>query len=144
MDKPCPIPDTISSRFWEACNEGILLYQECTECQTVQPFPRSLCVQCNAERASLTWRESARIGTLTTFSMVHRGPTEAFKKDQPYLLALVELNEGFRLMVNLLDCEESDLEIGMAMTIVFEKRGATGQYIPQAQLDPSVADKAAE
>lgn len=144
MDKPCPIPDTMSSRFWEACNEGILLYQECTECKTVQPFPRSICVQCGAERAALAWRESARIGTLTTFSLVHRGPTEAFREDQPYLLALVDLNEGFRLMVNLRGCEESDLKIGMAMTIVFEKRGATGQHIPQAQIESSVTDKAAE
>ena len=64
---------------------------------------------------------------------MHRGPNLAFKEDQPYLIALVELEEGFRLMVNLPDCEESDLELGMAVTIVFEKRGE--QHIPQGRIE---------
>lgn len=134
MDKPCPNPDPVTSRFWEACNEGILLYQKCAKCQATQPFPRSVCVKCGAERSALAWQESGRKGTLSTFSLVHRGPTEAFRQDQPYLLALVELSEGFRLMVNLLDCEESDLRIGMDVTIDFETRGGGGQRIPQARL----------
>ena len=135
MDKPCPIPDPVTSRFWEACNEGILLYQKCAECQAVQPFPRAVCVNCGADRVALEWRESDRRGTLSTYSLVHRGPTRAFIEDQPYLLALVELAEGFRLMVNLLDCEESQLRIGMPVLIEFEARGADGQRIPQARIE---------
>ena len=137
MEKPFPNPDPVTSPFWEACNEGILLYQKCAECQTVQPFPRSVCVSCAAERSALAWHESGRNATLTTFTSVHRGPTQAFRDDQPYLLALVELSEGFRLMVNLRDCEESDLQIGIPILIHFEERGPDGQRIPQARIHPS-------
>ena len=134
MDKPYPISDPVTARFWEACNEGILLYQECSECGQVQSFPRAVCVECGAGASALAWRESGRAGTLSTYSLVYRGPSKAFKDDQPYLLALVELAEGFRLMVNLLDCEEADLSVGMAISIDFEKRGPDGQSIPQGTI----------
>ena len=134
MEKPYPNPDPVTAPYWKACNEQKLIYQMCSACNTVQPFPRAVCVSCSAHSDSLAWHDSNKKGTLTTFTLVHRGPNKAFKDDQPYLLALVDLNEGFRLMVNLRDCKESDLIIGMPISIVFEKRGPEGQYIPQARI----------
>lgn len=134
MEKSYPAPDPITAPFWEACNKGKLLYQRCKKCEAVQPFPRAVCVECSASRYDLAWHESSKHGTLATYSLVHRGPNKAWLEDQPYLLALVDMEEGFRLMVNLLDCEEAELAVGMEIIIDFVERGPEGQLIPQGRI----------
>jgi uncharacterized OB-fold protein len=65
--------------------------------------------------------------------MVHRGPTLAFKEDCPYALALVDLEEGFRIMLNIVGPGAENACIGDAVRIIFEERSAD-VVLPQAEL----------
>jgi len=78
----------------------------------------------------LDWRDAALAGTVHSFTIVHRAPTPAFRADAPYVLALIDLEDGFRMMMNVVDCDPESVRIGMVVRIVFENRD--GQCLPQA------------
>lgn len=127
--KPAPHVTAETRPFWEACARGELLYQRCEACGKPQFYPRTRCARCHSDR--LTWEHSARRGTIHSFTIVHRAPTEAFRADIPYVLVLVDLDEGFRMMMNVRECPPSDVVIGMRVGVIFERRD-DGVVLPQA------------
>jgi uncharacterized OB-fold protein len=129
--KPLPKPTAESLPFWQGCADGRLLYQRCTACDRAQFPPRSRCAYCFNER--LVWRESARVGAVHTFTEVHRAPTAAFKADVPYVIALVDLDEGFRMMMNLHAPDRSAIAIGSRVRVNFEDTGGAWP-LPQGEL----------
>jgi uncharacterized OB-fold protein len=126
--KPVPVPNSDSAPFWQACGRRVLTYQRCEACGAVQVPPRRHCAACRA--SALAWQESAGRGTVESYTVVHRAPTEAFRADTPYVIALVRFDEGFQLMMNVLDATEGDLSIGLPVRVTFEERG--GRLLPQA------------
>lgn len=128
--KPYPTPNADTAPFWDGCNSGALRWIHCDACGKFQASPRAVCRWCRSTK--LGWKNVTPRGTVATFTEVHRGPSAAFKPDQPYLLALIEFDEGFRLMMNLRDVDPAVVRIGMAVRIAFEPRGPDGQRIPQA------------
>ncbi len=130
--KPAPVPNQETAAFWEACNRGELLIQECAACGARQFYPRSLCKACHAPDPA--WIAASGRGSVHTFTIVNRAPLPAFRADAPYVLALVDLAEGPRMMMNVIGCDPAEVRIGMPVRIVFEDRDAGGarQAIPQA------------
>lgn len=130
MSKPLPRPTVETQPFWQAAAEGRLIFQSCTACGHAQFPPSSRCARCQND--TLQWRESARSGRLHTFTIVHRAPTAAFKADVPYVIALVDLDEGFRLMTNLRGAVADAVAIGDRVHIEFEQ--TEGPWpLPQAR-----------
>ena len=74
--------------------------------------------------------EATPAGAVHNFTVVERAPSEAFKPDAPYVLALVDMEDGYRMMMNVVGCDPGIIEIGMAVRIIFEDRH--GQKLPQA------------
>ena len=66
-----------------------------------------------------------------TFTIAHRAPTPAFKEDAPYVLALIDLDDGVRMMMNIVNTPHDAISIGMPVRIIFEERD--GQQLPQAE-----------
>lgn len=126
-EKPSPIPTKETEAFWEGCAKGKLMFQRCSGCGGVQFYPRSFCAACQGEQ--LEWRESKGLGAVYAVTAVYRAPTPAFKKDTPYAIALVELEEGFRLMANVIGGKADDVKIGERVELCFERRGDAS--IPQ-------------
>lgn len=87
----------------------------------MQRIPRAVCTHCHGR--ALQWRDSAGQGVVLSHTTVRRAPTPAFKADTPYAIALVDLDEGFRLMVNVRGGAGAPLAIGARVRIVFEARG---------------------
>ncbi|MCC3306363.1 Zn-ribbon domain-containing OB-fold protein [Sneathiella sp. HT1-7] len=127
--KPVPVANPDSAVFWEACNEKRFLIQSCNSCGEKQFYPRALCKSCHSK--DLEWQEVSGRGKVKTFTVVNHAPSPAFKADLPYVLALIDLEEGVRAMMNILDCDVADVHIGMDVELTFERRGK--QYIPQAK-----------
>lgn len=123
-----PVPNADTLPFWEACARGELLYQMCLACERPQFYPRRLCASCQSDR--LEWRRSKGRGTVASHTTVHRAPQPAFKT--PYVIALIDLDEGFRMMVNILDAAPEAVAIGARVTIVFQE--IEGVSLPQGQL----------
>ena len=85
--------------FEQACDDGRLTYQQCGHCDRVQIYPRTHCAHCH--RPDLHWKTSAGRGTLVSHTTVHRAASPAFQQRAPYVLALVDVDEGFRVMTNI-------------------------------------------
>ncbi|MBK4720852.1 Zn-ribbon domain-containing OB-fold protein [Azospirillum sp. YIM DDC1] len=128
--KPVPLVTADTRAFWDACAEGVLTYQRCAACGHVQFPPRPFCTECRA--AGPVTERSAGLGAIHSFTIVHRAPTPAFKADTPYALALVDFDEGFRLMVNLRGCPPEDARIGLRVRVLFEPL-AGGGALPQVR-----------
>lgn len=105
--------------FEEACARRTLLYQRCDHCGCVQSYPRALCTRCH--RDALAWRTSARRGRIASFTTVHRAANPFFQARVPYVLALVDVDEGFRVMLNIDAPSTTDvpLRIGAEVVIGF-------------------------
>lgn len=125
--KPIPSANADTRPFWEACNREELIYQYCPACRRAQFYPRAVCAVCGA--TSLEWRISRGLGTVYTFTRNYRAPNPAFADEIPYVIALVDLEEGFRMMVNIQGCPPEAVHIGLPVRIVFETRG--DQKVPQ-------------
>jgi uncharacterized OB-fold protein len=119
MEKPAPRPNADTQPYWDACAREQLIYQSCTQCGRAQFHPRARCVHCGA--ATLEWLQSAGHGTVYAVTEVHVGQI-SFKEDAPYCIALIELDEGFRIMTNVVG-DRSSVVIGSRGRIVFEARG---------------------
>ena len=90
--------DTTAQRFWAGCNENELRVQRCTDCNRAQFFPRSHCLNCNSDHVE--WQVSKGIGAIYSVTKVERAPTDEFRALAPYAIALVDLDEGVRVMAH--------------------------------------------
>lgn len=126
--KPVPEISPDSRPYWEAAQRGELLIQRCRGTGRAFLYPRRWSpFDYSAEPA---WEKASGRGTVYSYSIVHQAPYAAFKDDCPYVLAIVELQEGPRMMANILHCPPESVHIGMAVKLCFETR-AGGFRIPQ-------------
>jgi uncharacterized OB-fold protein len=116
---PEPSATEISEPHWQACKEQKLLVQQCTRCQSYTFPPEKNCPQCFEN--SLAWQQSSGKGKIYSFTVVYRPQTPAFKT--PYIAAIIELDEGWYMLSNIIDCDIDKLTINQAVAVCFEKRG---------------------
>ena len=114
--RPLPVPTRLSTPHWDGCKEGVLRVQRCDDCGHHVFIPQPLCTKCMS--GNLSWVESQGRGTLYSYTVVHRPQRPIF--DVPYTVAIVELDEGFHMLTNLLDVEPGDVAIGMPLEVSFE------------------------
>lgn len=113
-----PQPDHASRHYWQCAADGRLVLQRCTECGEFQFYPRSLCTSCAGETE---WVDATGRGTLHTFTVIRQNRSRAFADLSPYAVGIVELEEGVRMMSNIVDCDLDALRIGMALEVVLLK-----------------------
>jgi uncharacterized protein len=133
--KPIPQPTTDTVEFWQACNQGKLLIQQCDVCERKQHYPRPFCIHCQSER--VRWVETSGRGSIYSVTTVHRSANPAFDADIPYVIALIELDEGVRMMMNLIGPKRHIARVGDRVRIHYEQRSPE-QKIPQATLESGV------
>lgn len=119
--KPVPTPDHVTGEFWDAARNHELLVQHCRDCGAYQVLPQSCCRSCLSDR--IEWVEATGKGTIYSYTVVHRPPSRKFEEDVPYTVALVELDEGVRMMSNIVEIEPQDVRVGMEVEVVFEEIG---------------------
>jgi uncharacterized OB-fold protein len=110
---PSMTPDT--KFFWDGLRQNQLLIQRCTSCGTLRHPPRPMCPACHA----LGWDTTASSGRGTLLSFVMPQHPQYPWFDYPYIVALVELDEGTRLVSNLIDITPDEASIGMAVEVVY-------------------------
>jgi uncharacterized OB-fold protein len=114
-----PIPDADSRSFWAAAAAGRLLIQRCPECEEAQFFPRPSCIHCQGS-AVVDEYASGR-AAVHSFTIVRRAPSRDLADRVPYVVALVDLDEGVRMMTNVVDCDPDDVSIGMEVEATFQR-----------------------
>lgn len=115
--RPRPHVDSDTRPFWEGTREGELRLQRCRACSKVIFYPRSVCPACMSD--DLEWFAASGNGTVHSFVVVHRAPP-GFADDTPYVVALIDLAEGPRMMSRITGSEPASVEVGQAVTVVFE------------------------
>jgi uncharacterized protein len=116
---PIPVPTPETRPFWAAARRHELSLQRCRACGAHVFYPRAACPHCLG--ADLEWKRVSGRGRLHTFTVVHRGQ-KGFPLGPPYVIAIVELDEGPRMMTNLIgiEADPAKLTIGMPVEVVFE------------------------
>jgi uncharacterized OB-fold protein len=116
--KPLPRVDEESRGYWEALQRHELYFQRCRDCGTRRLPPRAVCPACLS--AATEWVRASGQGTVYSFTVTYQNQTPGFREELPYVLAVVELVEGPRLMANIADCAPDAVRIGMPVEVVFD------------------------
>ena len=125
---PRPTPNGDSLPYWNAARERRLVLRECKACGRKHFMPRAVCPHCWSDR--LEWVESNGDGTVHSFSVVHRAPSQMFAANVPYVIAMIDLDDGPRMFANVIGLNALDVAIGDRVKLTFEDRG-DGAMLPQ-------------
>lgn len=117
--KPLPAREPELEPFWDATLEGKLLLKQCSNCGTFSLPYRSRCDACLGP--DFDWREASGKGTVATWAVMHQRYHPAFEDEIPYNIAMVELEEGPRLPTNIVGVDSSEIRIGMAVEVAWER-----------------------
>jgi uncharacterized OB-fold protein len=109
---PLPDPDGVAAPWWKAAGNGRLLFQRCPSCRQAQFYPRAVCTRCGA---TPEWEEASGRGTVHTFTVVRQMGAKPFRERLPYAVAMIELEEGVRMMSNVTDCAVDEVRVGLAV-----------------------------
>jgi uncharacterized OB-fold protein len=130
-----PGDDELTAPYWSAAREGIVSLQICGECGHVWHPPEPRCPSCRGNEIS--WIASSGRGVVHSFTVVHHAVHAAVTGRTPYVVALVKLDEGPRVICNVVGCEPSAVAVGMRIRFALAE-AAAGSTLPQAFLtDPS-------
>lgn len=116
-----PIPNPISQPYWDGTSERELHLRECHACGARFRFIRELCPKCWSTDLGI-FRSSGQ-GRIAARVIVHTAPYPAMAERVPYVLALVELEEGVTMMSNIVECDPNLVEVGQRVTLTWEERG---------------------
>ena len=120
--KIIPIPTVETQRYWDACQQEKLLIQQCKECEHVQFYPRLMCTQCSSR--DVGWIESRGFAKVLTYTIIHRPILPAYQKEAPYILAVVQLDEGPTMMTNIVNSPLDSVECGLQVKVSFQQWAA--------------------
>jgi uncharacterized OB-fold protein len=116
--KPLPRIDEEGRGYWEALVRHELYFQRCSDCAT-NVFPsRAVCPSCLS--SATTWVRASGRGTVYSFTVTYQNQAPGFRESLPYVLAVVQLDEGPRMMTNVVGCAPDDVKIGMAVQVEYE------------------------
>lgn len=121
IERPLPrFPEPDTQAFWEATKAHTLRYQVCNACGGLVFFPRRHCTHCTS--VDLRWESSKGEGTLYTYTIIRQNGHPYFRAKLPYVIAYVDLDEGFRMMTELVGIDDlSQLDCGKRVRLDWEE-----------------------
>ena len=116
-ERAFPVPDAVSIPFWEGIADGVLRVQRCGACGRHVFYPRAVCPYCDA--SELDWVDASGRGQVHSFTVVHRAPPD-YRDEVPYVVALVELDEGVRMMTRIVDVEPAGVRVDLPVEVAIQ------------------------
>jgi uncharacterized OB-fold protein len=116
--RPTPHPSPVTRPFWAACARHELVVQRCGDCSSAVFYPRPVCPVCGSSR--LDWVPATGHGTLYSYTVARRATHRRLADRVPYVIAIVELDEGPRLTSTVVGTDPADLAIGLRLQVDFE------------------------
>ena len=116
--KPLPAVTSLNQPYWEGLRQRELRMQKCDGCRRVWFPPAPLCPGCWSRQYS--WARLSGYGRVKSWVVFHQAYFRAYEHDVPYNVAEVELEEGPRLLTNLVDVGNTDIRAEMPVTISFD------------------------
>lgn len=116
--KPIPTLRGEEKTYFEEAKAGRLVYQECRGCRSAIFYPRVVCPSCMSE--DLEFVPSSGRGTIYSYTTLYRAGHPAFAEEVPYTIVLVDLDEGVRLIADLVDSAPEDVAVGLRVDVLFD------------------------
>ena len=122
MAKPVPLPTPNTQAYFDYAARGELRIPKCQDCGLAFFYPRTACPECSSE--NLEWMLCSGRARLHTY-LINTRPAPGFEEDAPYAVAVVELEEGPRMMTNIVEVPQTPehLVLDMDLEVVFDKHG---------------------
>lgn len=118
--KPTPNPENrLDEEFWSHCADERLCFQVCGSCGRWRHLPRLFCAGCGS--ADWSWNEASGRGQLYSWTVTHQPSLPQFLPDVPYVVAVIELEEGVRMVSHLRGTDPEQLELGLPVTLEFDR-----------------------
>jgi uncharacterized protein len=116
--KPLPQPTPWSKPFWEGCKRHEFLIQRCQNCQKAIFYPKLFCPDCLS--SNLEWMKASGRGKIYSYMVVYSYQPTEFEGDLPYVVAIIDLDEGVRMMSNIIGCPPETVKCDMKVQVVFD------------------------
>ena len=116
-DIPLPAPSDVSQPFWDACRRHQITFQRCNACSGITFIPQPACRHCLS--SDLRWEQSQGKGSVYSWTVVWRPQTPAF--EIPYAIAIVDVDEGYQMVSNIIGIDPADLQVGMRVAVTFHE-----------------------
>ena len=116
--KPLPHIDEENRPWWEAVKRHELYVQKCRDCGDLRFHPRAQCTSCLSSRTE--WIRCKGTGKIYTFTVTNQNQASGFRDSLPYVMAWVEVDEGLKMLTNIVDCPPEQVKIGMPVEAVFD------------------------
>lgn len=116
--KPLPSPTPWSKPFWAGCKNRKLMIQQCNGCKKFVFYPKLFCPFCLSQ--DLSWAEASGKGRVYSYTVVHSYQPRKFADDVPYVVAIIELDEGVRMMSNVVHCKPQEVACDMKVEVLFD------------------------
>lgn len=115
VGRPVPEPSRLTAPFWAGCRRGELTVQQCDRCGRRFFTPEPVCIHCFS--SEWHWTRSEGLGAVYSFSVVHRAPDPSFSV--PFVVAAVDLDDGWTMMSNIVDCSPDEVFVGLPVAVRF-------------------------
>jgi len=134
-----PLPDRrdAGAVYWTSAGREELLLPNCDACQAIFWPARSVCPSCGS--AQVGWTRASGGGTIHTFTIVRQTQDSYFKNLVPYVVAMIDLDEGPRIMSNVVGTGSIDVTIGTRVKVQFEVHGEIGIPLFEPERDSNVS-----
>lgn len=114
-----PPPEAV---VWlEAARAQKLLIQRCDRCRSLQHYPRNVCAACGS--IELDWIEASGRGVVHAFTVVHQNRLPGWADQTPYVVAMIDLEEGVRMTSNVVGCDPGEVRVGLPVEVTFVDDG---------------------
>jgi uncharacterized protein len=130
LPAPAPFVNPEVKPFWDATAQGRLLLPRCQDCQAFIWYPRPYCPECAS--LHIEWVDASGRGTIYSYTINRRGQADLpeYRSAGVYVVAYVELDEGPRMLTNIVDCDPDSVRIGQPVEVVFHDTGQ-GSALPR-------------
>lgn len=126
LQKPLPTITSEARPFWEGAAKQQLLMQCCLDCSAYIWTPRPSCFECGSE--NIQWQKLSGRGEVYSFTVIRqvvgRAASQSFEKDIPYVIAWIDLDEGPRMITNVIGCPVENVTLDMKVSVIFEQQSA--------------------
>jgi len=118
IPKPLPVTDEDTQPFWDFCKAHELRVQKCTQCGQLHYPPSPICPHCLNMKSE--WVKLSGKGKVFSYILVHRRYHPGFSAELPYTVAIIETDEGIRMLSNVIGCKPDAVKIDMPVEVAFE------------------------
>lgn len=113
-----PIIDAESAPFWAGAREHRFLIRHCNACKRNHFYPRHACPHCWSDNCE--WRAASGKGRIYSYTVIYHNDVAPFREMLPYIVALIDLEDGVRVTSNVVECTPEIVHVGMPVEVVYE------------------------